>query len=247
MDIDNKKSIKSVKRELEDDFTSIDSQVVDTKLTSIKSSSCTSGDYDEWLEIQKELGVYPTTDSSTKCKNNLTSVVSKDKNILNKERTRPSNCEYRITNTSVSASVLNNNIKNIFETDNNMSIDIDKKWCTATDLERDLLEDTDSLDGLALNSQNQLLSSSSSTSLTLNDVNNTNADGIVNEHDDITAQVQSAIDSILNLKQRPTVAGAVTGGNGGTSVNNTTNPTTSQTSDNKDSVLDQAVRSILGS
>lgn len=212
----------SVKQELDDDFIGVET---DSKL-SIKPSSCTSGDYDEWLEIQKELGVFPATGDSSKCKNSGASVVggagTTVKVSSKMERTR-ANGECR-TSSAVSVQSAASTLKNIFDADSAM--ELERRWCTATDLERDLLEDTDSLDGLALHSQAQYPTS-------LHD----DADGSnVNDHDDITAQVQSAIDSILNLKKRPPTATA--SGSGATS---------SQSGDTKDSVLDQAVRSILGS
>ncbi|XP_066601507.1 uncharacterized protein [Prorops nasuta] len=213
----------SVKRELEDDFPT---EEMDCKPV-IKPASCTSGDYDEWLEIQKELGVYPTTTDSFKCKssgggssnstsggqNSCASKLSKT------ERTRANG---ECLSTSNIAGISNPSVKD--NCDDPTSI-FERRWSSATDLERDLLEDTDSLDGLALHSQTQCpnsLLNSDSTSC--------------NEHDDITAQVQSAIDSILNLKKRPTNSLSGSNGNG-----------TSQQNESKDTVLDQAVRSILGS
>lgn len=223
----------SVKKELEDDFSSIDT---DSKLN-IKPSSSTSGDYDEWLEIQKELGVYPSAGDSSKCKNinisgsvgggtggsaSVTGTIIRPSRM---ERTR-NNGESRTTNTSSAVSVQSASSKNIFESDSSM--ELDRRWCSsATELERDLLEDADSLDELAFHSQVQCPSALSG------EVDNSN----ILEHDDITAQVQSAIDSILNLKKMPSSSTATSGASG----------STAQTSESKDSVLDQAVRSILGS
>ncbi|XP_020712037.2 serine-rich adhesin for platelets isoform X2 [Athalia rosae] len=202
----------AVKRELEDDYSEMDE---DTKPL-IKPLSCTSGDYDEWLEIQKELGVYTTSGDSSKCKNsgNNSGVMTR---TSRGERTR-ANGEYR--GSVVSSGLI---LKNSCET----GPISDRRWSGATDLERDLLEDTDSLDGLVLTSQVQC-----PPSLHLSNDND-------NDNDDITAQVQSAIDSILNLKQGPS--------------NPIPPPTlpasasTSQTTESKDAALDQAVRSILGS
>ncbi|XP_031366620.1 mucin-5AC-like isoform X2 [Apis dorsata] len=215
----------SVKRELEDDFLSDEMECKPV----IKSANCTSGDYDEWVEIQKELGVYPSTTDSFKCKNinnsgsNSACAVAVTRSSKT-ERTR-ANGECRITIPSASVSgVQNTVIKDNCEQDNTPVFE--KRWSSATDLERDLLEDTDSLDGLALHSQTQCPSSLHVTTESGND----------NEHDDITAQVQSAIDSILNLKKRPTNTLPGSSGN-----------SASQSSESKDTVLDQAVRSILGS
>ncbi|XP_015523194.1 protein PF14_0175 isoform X1 [Neodiprion lecontei] len=202
----------AVKRELEDDYSEMDE---DTKPL-IKPLSCTSGDYDEWLEIQKELGVYPTSGDSSKCKNsgNNSSAMTR---TSRSERTR-ANGEYRGSVVS-SGLILKNSCETVPVTA--------RRWSGATDLERDLLEDADSLDGLVLTSQAQC-----PPPMHLSNDND-------NDNDDITAQVQSAIDSILNLKQGPS------------------NPlpppplpattSTSQNSESKDAALDQAVRSILGS
>ncbi|XP_076285857.1 uncharacterized protein LOC143211779 isoform X2 [Lasioglossum baleicum] len=215
----------SVKRELEDDFPSDE---IECKPV-IKSSSCTSGDYDEWVEIQKELGVYPSTTDSSKCKNSNNSssnsacavAVTKSSKA---ERTRANGeCRANVPSASVSG-VQNTVVKDSCEQDN--APVFERRWSSATDLERDLLEDTDSLDGLALHSQTQCPGS----------LHITNESGNGNEHDDITAQVQSAIDSILNLKKRPTNTLPGSSGN-----------SASQSSESKDTVLDQAVRSILGS
>ncbi|KYN02548.1 PREDICTED: mucin-17 [Cyphomyrmex costatus] len=216
----------SVKRELEDDFPNDEMECKPV----IKSSSSTnnSGDYDEWLEIQKELGVYPSTADTLKCKNGNNSgssvcAVTRSSKI---ERTRANGecLRTNVANTNVPG-VSNTIIKDDCEQDVNTSFD--RRWCSATNLERDLSEDTD-LDGLALHSQTQC----SSSTVISSESGNTG-----NEHDEINAQVQSAIDSILNLKQRPTntLSGS---GNGSSS---------SQSGDSKDTALDQAVRSILGS
>ncbi|XP_076170399.1 uncharacterized protein LOC143148211 isoform X2 [Ptiloglossa arizonensis] len=215
----------SVKRELEDDFPSDEMECKPV----IKSASCTSGDYDEWVEIQKELGVYPSTTDSFKCKNSNNSgsnsacavAVTRSSKA---ERTRANGeCRANVPSASVSG-VQTTVVKDNCEQDNTPIFE--RCWSSATDLERDLLEDTDSLDGLALHSQTQCPGS----------LHITNESGNDNEHDDITAQVQSAIDSILNLKKRPTNTLAGSSGN-----------SASQSSESKDTVLDQAVRSILGS
>ncbi|XP_012140061.1 uncharacterized protein LOC100876049 isoform X2 [Megachile rotundata] len=215
----------SVKRELEDDFPSDEMECKPV----IKSASCTSGDYDEWVEIQKELGVYPSTTDSFKCKNsnnsgnNSASAVTVTRSSKT-ERTRANGeCRTSVPSASVSG-VQNTVIKDNCEQDN--APVFERRWSCATDLERDLLEDADSLDGLALHSQTQCPGS----------LHVTTESGNGNEHDDITAQVQSAIDSILNLKKRPT--NTLPGSNGNSA---------SQSSESKDTVLDQAVRSILGS
>ncbi|XP_053972030.1 uncharacterized protein LOC128872896 isoform X1 [Hylaeus volcanicus] len=216
----------SVKRELEDDFPSDEMECKPV----IKSASCTSGDYDEWVEIQKELGVYPSTTDSFKCKNsnnsgsNSACAVAVTRSSKT-ERTRANGeCRANVPSASVSGVQTNTVVKDNCEQDNTPLYE--RRWCSATDLERDLLEDTDSLDGLALHSQTQCPGS----------LHITNESGNGNEHDDITAQVQSAIDSILNLKKRPTNTLPGSSGN-----------SASQSSEPKDSVLDQAVRSILGS
>ena len=214
----------SVKRELEDDFLSDE---IECKPV-IKSANCTSGDYDEWVEIQKELGVYPSTTDSFKCKNinnsgsNSACAVAVTRSSKT-ERTRANGeCRLTVSNANISG-VQSTVIKDNCEQDSTPVFE--KRWSSATDLERDLLEDTDSLDGLALHSQTQCPGS----------LQVTTESGNGNEHDDITAQVQSAIDSILNLKKRPT---NTLPGNGNSA---------SQSSESKDTVLDQAVRSILGS
>ena len=227
----------SVKRELEDDFSSIET---DTK-TSIKPSSCTSGDYDEWLEIQKELGVFPSGGSGDTAKSRNVAIAAtsgsgsgagtSSRSTSKAERTR-GNGEYRASggSTNATASVSSvasaNSLKNTYE-HNALTQDADRRWSASTDLERDLLEDADSLDDLALQTQ-------CPTTMNLG----SNESGSVNEHDDITAQVQSAIDSILNLKKRPSAASP---------ANSASIAPTQQTSESKDTVLDQAVRSILGS
>ncbi|XP_031825975.1 uncharacterized protein LOC116424130 isoform X3 [Nomia melanderi] len=215
----------SVKRELEDDFPSDEMECKPV----IKSASCTSGDYDEWVEIQKELGVYPSTTDSFKCKNsnnssnNSACAVAVTKSSKT-ERTRANGeCRANVPSASVSG-VQNTVVKDSCEQDNTPIFE--RRWSSATDLERDLLEDADSLDGLVLHSQTQCPGS----------LHITNESGNGNEHDDITAQVQSAIDSILNLKKRPTNTLPGSSGN-----------SASQSSESKDTVLDQAVRSILGS
>ncbi|XP_076764999.1 uncharacterized protein LOC143431976 isoform X4 [Xylocopa sonorina] len=215
----------SVKRELEDDFLSDEMECKPM----IKPANCTSGDYDEWVEIQKELGVYSSTTDSFKCKNsnnsgsNSACAVAVTRSSKT-ERTR-ANGECRGTAPSASVSgVQNTVIKDNCEQDT--APVFEKRWSSATDLERDLLEDADSLDELALHSQTQRPGS----------LHATTESGNGNEHDDITAQVQSAIDSILNLKKRPTNTLSGSSGN-----------SASQSSESKDTVLDQAVRSILGS
>ncbi|KAL0122577.1 hypothetical protein PUN28_007345 [Cardiocondyla obscurior] len=215
----------SVKRELEDDFPNDE---LECKPPVIKTSSNTSGDYDEWLEIQKALGVYPSTADTLKCKNGNNSgtsacAVTRSSKI---ERTR-ANGECLRTNANTNLPDVSNTImKDDCEQD--VSTPFDRRWSSATDLERDLSEDTD-LDELALHSQTQCPSSTAH-------VASSESENAGNEHDEINAQVQSAIDSILNLKQRPT---NTLSGNG--------NGSSSQSSDSKDTALDQAVRSILGS
>lgn len=219
----------SVKLELEDDFPDVEGE---TKAQA-KSSNCTTGDYDEWLEIQKELGVYTPTTESSKCKNNNSvgnNVTVMTANLRPKvERTR-ANGEFRASETSVasgSSSVVSTS-KGTFEHAGSVAPNIStRRLSSATELERDLLEDTESLDGLALYSQSQC-----PTSLDIS-----GESGNANENDDITAQVQSAIDSILNLKKNP--SSAVPG-------SSNANPQT-QPPESKDAMLDQAVRSILGS
>ncbi|XP_011642042.1 mucin-17-like isoform X1 [Pogonomyrmex barbatus] len=214
----------SVKRELEDDFPSEEMECKPV----IKTTNSTSGDYDEWLEIQKELGVYPSTTDTLKCKNgnnsgNSACAVTRASKI---ERTRANGecLRTNVANTNVPG-VSNTTMKDDCEQDINT---FDRRWSSATDLERDLSEDTD-LDGLALHSQTQC---PSSTAL----VTTSESGNVGNEHDEINAQVQSAIDSILNLKKRPT--NTLSGSSSGSS---------SSQSDTKDTALDQAVRSILGS
>jgi hypothetical protein len=219
----------SVKRELEDDFPSDEMECKPV----IKTTNSSSGDYDEWLEIQKELGVYPSTTDTLKCKNNssggnnsgIACAVSAVTRSSKVERTRV-NGECLRANVA-SASISNATVKDNPEQDTGPPFD--RRWSSATDLERDLLEDADSLDGLALHSQTQCPSNVH--------VTNSESGNAGNEHDEITAQVQSAIDSILNLKKRPT--NTLSGGNSGSG--------SSQSSDSKDTALDQAVRSILGS
>ncbi|XP_071553377.1 uncharacterized protein [Temnothorax nylanderi] len=216
----------SVKRELEDDFPSDEMECKPV----IKTTSSTSGDYDEWLEIQKALGVYPSTADTLKCKNGNNSgsgacAVARSSKI---ERTRANGecLRANVANTNLPG-VSNAIMKDDCEQDVNTSFD--RRWSSATDLERDLSEDTD-LDELALHSQTQC--PSSTAHVTSSESGNTG-----NEHDEINAQVQSAIDSILNLKQRPT--NTLSGSGSGSS--------SSQSGDSKDTALDQAVRSILGS
>ncbi|XP_011263976.1 mucin-17 isoform X2 [Camponotus floridanus] len=218
----------SVKRELEDDFPSDEMECKPV----IKTTSSTSGDYDEWLEIQKELGVYPSTTDTLRCKNGNNSnsgnsacavtAVTRSSKI---ERTRANGECLRVNVPSVSNIIM----KDDCEQDVTPT-SFDRRWSSATDLERDLLEDADSLDGLALHSQAQC--PSSTVHVTSNESGNAG-----NEHDEITAQVQSAIDSILNLKKRP--ANTLSGSSSGSS--------SSQSGESKDTALDQAVRSILGS
>ncbi|XP_023245018.1 uncharacterized protein LOC106638105 isoform X2 [Copidosoma floridanum] len=137
-----------------------------------------SADYDEWLEIQKELGVYTPSELA---------LGGKSRSKSSRAR---ANGETRDT--------------------------------SALELERDLLDDSESLDGLALYAQATCSTRAQSNEHSANP----------EEHDDITAQVQSAIDSILNLKKRP-----APGSSGGQSSG----------SESNDKLLDQAVRSILGS
>ncbi|XP_011156187.1 mucin-17 isoform X1 [Solenopsis invicta] len=218
----------SVKRELEDDFPNEEMECKPV----IKTTSSTSGDYDEWLEIQKELGVYPSTADTLKCKNGNNSgssacAVTRSSKI---ERTRANGecLRTNVANMNASPGVSNMIMKDDCEQDVNTPFD--RRWSSATDLERDLSEDTD-LDGLALHSQTQCSSSTAH-------VTSSESENPGNEHDEINAQVQSAIDSILNLKQRPTntLSGSSSGSN-----------SSSQSGDSKDTALDQAVRSILGS
>ncbi|XP_058805470.1 serine-rich adhesin for platelets-like isoform X2 [Phymastichus coffea] len=145
-----------------------------------------SADYDEWFEIQKELGAYTSTEF--KC------------------RTKTNRVERARANGEVRGMVMGNE-------------------ASASDLERDLLEDTEGLESLALYTQSQC------------PVQSMERGANPDDHDDITAQVQSAIDSILSLKKRPSV-GASQQQSGGSS---------SSSSDSNDKLLDQAVRSILGS
>ncbi|XP_011873442.1 PREDICTED: mucin-17 isoform X2 [Vollenhovia emeryi] len=217
----------SVKRELEDDFPNDE---IECKPTFKTASSTSSNDYDEWLEIQKALGVFPSTADTLKCKNGNNSggssacTVTRSSKI---ERTRANGecLRTNVANTSLPG-VSNAIMKDDCEQDVNTPFD--RRWSSATDLERDLSEDTD-LDELALHSQTQC--PSSTAHVTSSDSGNAG-----NEHDEINAQVQSAIDSILNLKQRPT--NTLSGSGSGSS---------SQSGDSKDTALDQAVRSILGS
>lgn len=140
------------------------------------------GDYDEWLEIQKELGAYaPEFTLGGKCRSKS-------------GRTR-------------------------------MNGESGGRDVVCTELERDLLDDAGSLDDLALYAQAQCPVSSRGQF-------GDRSGGP--EENDITAQVQSAIDSILSLKKRPSTSG----GAGGSS---------NQTNDANEKLLDQAVRSIMGS
>lgn len=216
----------SVKRELEDNFPN--DEVECKPVIKTTSSTNNSGDYDEWLEIQKELGVYPSTADTLKCKNGNNSgssacAVTRSSKI---ERTRANGecLRTNVSNTNVPG-VSNAIMKDDCEQDVNTPFD--RRWCSATDLERDLSEDTD-LDGLALHSQTQC-PSSTAPNVTSSESGNTGNEHKINEH------VQSAIDGILNLKERPanTLSGS---GNG-----------SSQSSDSRDTALDQAVRSILSS
>ncbi|XP_050454959.1 uncharacterized protein LOC126853354 [Cataglyphis hispanica] len=218
----------SVKRELEDDFPSDEMECKPV----IKTTSSTSGDYDEWLEIQKELGVYPSTADTLRCKTgsngnsgNSACAVTAVTRSSKIERTRANGECLRANVPSVSNMIM----KDDCEQDVTPT-PFDRRWSSATDLERDLLEDADSLDGLALHSQAQC--PSNTVHVTSSESGNAG-----NEHDEITAQVQSAIDSILNLKKRP--ANTLSGSSSGSS--------SSQSGESKDTALDQAVRSILGS
>lgn len=222
----------SVKRELEDDFPNDEMECKPV----IKTSSSTSGDYDEWLEIQKALGVYPSTADTLKCKNGNNSGNSSACGIARSskiERTRANGecLRTNVANTSLPG-VSNTIMKDDCEQD--VSTPFDRRWSSATDLERDLSEDTD-LDELALHSQTQCPSS------TVHATSSGESGNAGNEHDEINAQVQSAIDSILNLKQRPT--NSLSGGGSGSGSGSSS----SQSGDSKDTALDQAVRSILGS
>lgn len=130
-------------------------------------------DYDEWFEIQKELGVYAPTELTLGGKG------------------RSKSGRVRINGESGTG--------------------------VCSELERDLLDDTESLDDLALYAQAQCPVVTRAQP----------------EENDITAQVQSAIDSILSLKKRPSVSG----GAGSSQASNDAN----------EKLLDQAVRSIMGS
>lgn len=221
----------SVKRELEDDFPSDEMECKPV----IKTTNSSSGDYDEWLEIQKELGVYPSTTDTLKCKNgnNSASGNASGSACAVTAITRSSKIERtRANGECLRGGVANAPMKDNCEQDNTAP-PFDRRWSSATDLERDLLEDTDSLDGLALHSQTQCPSSS------VHHVTSSESGNAGNEHDEITAQVQSAIDSILNLKKRPTNTLSGSSSSSGSA--------SSQSSDSKDTALDQAVRSILGS
>ncbi|XP_072743417.1 uncharacterized protein [Anoplolepis gracilipes] len=218
----------SVKRELEDDFPSDEMECKPV----IKTTSSTSGDYDEWLEIQKELGVYPSTTDTLRCKNgnngnsgNSACAVTAITRSSKIERTRANGECLRANVPSVSNMIMKDDCEQEVT-----PTPFDRRWSSATDLERDLLEDADSLDGLALHSQAQCPSSTVH-------VTSSESANAGNEHDEITAQVQSAIDSILNLKKRP--ANTLSGSSSGSS--------SSQSGESKDTALDQAVRSILGS
>jgi len=227
----------SVKRELEDDFPSDEMECKPV----IKTTNSSSGDYDEWLEIQKELGVYPSTTDTLKCKNSnnsssggnnsgvacAVSAITRSSKVERTHRVNGECLRANVANAST-AGISNATMKDNCEQDT--APPFDRRWSSATDLERDLLEDADSLDGLALHSQTQCPSSNIH-------VTNSETGNAGNEHDEITAQVQSAIDSILNLKKRPT--NTLSSGNSGSG--------SSQSSDSKDTALDQAVRSILGS
>lgn len=219
----------SVKQELEEDFANED---MDCKPV-IKPLSCTNQDYDEWVEIQKELGVYPSGADSLKCNrhssgggNHSACDVTTSMRLSKTERTR-ANGECRHSNIVASGSELSKD-NNSEQGDSSSSMFIERHWTSATDLERDLLEDTDSLDGLALHSSTQCPGGTHLGSEA----------GNMNEPDDITAQVQSAIDSILSLKKCP--SNMLSSGNSGSS-------SASQSNESKDTMLDQAVRSILGS
>lgn len=216
----------SVKLELEDDFPD-----VQTETKAMAKPSSTSGDYDEWLEIQKELGVYPPTSESLKCKNNSSvgsNTVSSASTRPKVERTR-SNGEYRASaaNFASGSSSAVSTSKDTFGHGESGAPVSERRLSSDTELERDLQEGTEkSLDDLALCSQSKCSSS----------LDVSGESGNPNEHDDITAQVQSAIDSILNLKKNPA----------NTVPASSANPAP-QSSESKDAMLDQAVRSILGS
>lgn len=143
-------------------------------------------DYDEWFEIQKELGVYAPPELTLGGKRSKSGRV-------------------RINGESGAREVVG----------------------VCTELERDLLDDAESLDDLALYAQAQCPVTARAQS--------TDRSGGPEEND-ITAQVQSAIDSILSLKKRPATSGGSGSGSSG-----------SQTSDANEKLLDQAVRSIMGS
>lgn len=138
-----------------------------------------SADYDEWLEIQKELGVYASSDPTL--------------NSINRKQPR---------------------------LDHHMGTRQRANGEVTSELERDLLEDANNLEGLTLCAQNNEVVASAAQRFS--------SETLVSVHqDDITAQVQSAINSILSLKK-----------NSGQ---------TAQTDSTSDKLLDQAVRSILGS
>lgn len=161
----------------------------------VKSSVC-SGDYDEWLEIQKELGVYPPSPSDgSKCRTLESTKTKSQKRVRANGDSRGERDSFDCIS--------------------------DGRANSATDLERDLLEDTESLDGLGLYSSQQCASTSTDAA---------------REHD-ITAQVQSAIDSILNLKKRPA----------STQLSGSSNSGAVPGSSTPEPVIDQAVRSIIGS
>lgn len=226
----------SVKRELEDDFPNDEMECKPV----MKTTSSTSGDYDEWMEIQKELGVYPSTTDALKCKNGNNDNNSGGNSACSVTAiTRPSKIERTRANgeclrTNVASTCVSGVSNAIMKDDceQNIAPPFDRRWCSAIDLERDLLEDTDSLDGLALHSQAQCPSSS----VHVTNSSDSGTAGNENEHE-INAQVQSAIDSILNLKNCPT--NTLSGSSNGS--------TSSQSGNSKDTALDQAVRSILGS
>lgn len=184
------------------------------------------------LEIQKELGVYPSTVDTLKCKNGNnggSSACTVTRSKIERTRANGECLRTNVTNINVPG-VSNTILKEDCEQDVNTPFD--RRWCSATDLERDLSEDTN-LDGLTLHSQTQC--SSSSAHVTSSESGNTG-----NKHDEINAQVQSAIDSILNLKQCP--ANNLSG-----SGNSSSSSSSSQSGDSKDTALDQAVSIILGS
>lgn len=223
----------SVKLELEDDFPDVD---VDSKVL----GKLGGADYDEWLEIQKELSVYASSSDLTRCR--VTNVNNGSSSVLNNqslnsgaanlfcgttrsskfERIRANGDYHNHDGINEAASVVNNNCDL-----SSMYASVKSAFEHQKDLERDLLDDSESLDGLTLYNQGHCPSSLDG----LEAADNTNN----SETDDITAQVQSAIDSILSLKKRP-------------SSNNMVGQANTGNSQSKDEMTtDQVVRNILSS